>query len=84
MVYAMLIIMKTIIFFIHPLHLNLYYVYAPWTPTLVIGQSSSVMLDQKTQIMITAARVNSVSNKPPFILPCVALQIWTLTTYWNI
>ena len=83
MVYAMLIIMKTITFFIRPLHLNLYYVYAPWPPS-GIGQSSSVILDQKTQTMTTAARVNSVSNKPPFILPCVALQIWTLITYWNI
>lgn len=49
-----------------------------------MGQSSSVMLDQKTQIMMTAARVKRVSKKPPLIAPFEPLQMCTLMTYWKI
>lgn len=49
-----------------------------------VGQSSSVMLDQNTQIVTTARSVNNVSNRPPLILPLVPSQIWTLMTYWKI
>lgn len=40
-----------------------------------IGQSSSVMLDQKIQTMTTESRVKSVSNSEPSILPEVPLQM---------
>lgn len=46
-----------------------------------MGQSSSVMLDQKTQIMATDNSVKRVSKKPPFIAPLLPLQMWTLMTY---
>lgn len=49
-----------------------------------IGQSSSVMLDQKTQIMITARRVKRVEKKPPLMAPFEPLQMCTLITYWKI
>lgn len=49
-----------------------------------VGQSSSVMLDQNTQVMITASRVNKISNKPPLILPCTPLQMCTEMTNWKI
>lgn len=49
-----------------------------------MGQSSSVMLDQKTHIIMTASRVKSVSNMPPLILPFVPLQMCTLMTNWKI
>jgi hypothetical protein len=45
-----------------------------------IGQSSSVMLDQKIQIVTTERRVKSVSKSAPLILPLVPLQMCTLTT----
>jgi len=48
-----------------------------------IGQSSSVILDQKTQIMITDRRVKSVSKRPPLMAPFVPVQMWTLMTYWK-
>jgi hypothetical protein len=48
------------------------------------GQSSSVMLDQNTHIMITERRVKSVSNMPPLILPCTPWQMCTETTNWKI
>ena len=60
----------------------IYYVYAP--PVGGIGQSSSVMLDQNTQIITTESRVNSVSKRAPSIFPCVPLQIYLLMTYWKI
>jgi hypothetical protein len=47
------------------------------------GQSSSVMLDQKTQIMMTDKRVKSDSKSPPLMAPLVALQRCTLMTYWK-
>lgn len=43
-----------------------------------------MMLDQKTQTMTTASKVNSVSKRPPLILPWVPVQMWTLMTYWKI
>lgn len=49
-----------------------------------IGQSSSVMLDQKTQIMMTAKRVNRVSKKPPLMAPFEPVHMCTLMTYWKI
>jgi len=49
-----------------------------------MGQSSSVMLDQNTQIITTDRRVKRVENRPPLILPSVPLQMWTLMTYWKI
>lgn len=49
-----------------------------------IGQSSSVMLDQKTQIITTERRVNKVEKKPPLIAPFEPLQMCTLITYWKI
>ena len=48
------------------------------------GQSTSVMLDQKTQIMMTDRRVKSVSKRPPLMAPLVELHRWTLMTYWKI
>lgn len=60
-----------------------HHVYAP-CPVPGIGQSSSVMLDQKTQMVTTERRVKRVSNMPPLILPEVPLQMWTLMTYWKI
>lgn len=59
------------------------HVYAP-CPVPGIGQSSSVILDQNTQMVTTERRVNRVSNMPPLILPLVPLQMWTLATYWKI
>lgn len=53
-------------------------------PVTGIGQSSSVMLDQKTQMVTTAARLKSDENKPPFIAPFVPLQIYTEMTNWKI
>jgi hypothetical protein len=49
-----------------------------------IGQSSSVMLDQKTQIMMTDSRVKRVEKKPPLMAPFEPLQMCTLITYWKI
>ena len=49
-----------------------------------MGQSSSVILDQKTHIMTTEARVKRVSKNAPSILPLVPLQMWVLITYWKI
>ena len=49
------------------------YVYA--LPGTGIGQSSSVILDQNTHIMITESKVKSVSNKAPLIFPLVPLQM---------
>ena len=60
-----------------------YYVYVG-SPDVGIGQSSSVILDQKTQIMMTEKRVKSVSKKAPSILPLVPLHMCVLITYWNI
>ena len=45
-----------------------------------IGQSSSVMLDQKIQTVMTERRVKSVSKRAPSILPLVPLQMCMLTT----
>jgi len=53
-------------------------------PVPGIGQSSSVILDQKTHIMTTASKVKSVSNRPPLIAPFVPVQMCTLATYWKI
>lgn len=39
------------------------------------GQSSSVMLDQKTQTMTTDSNVKRVSNKAPLIFPLVPRQM---------
>ena len=39
------------------------------------GQSSSVMLDQKIQTMITDSNVKRVSNKAPLTLPLVPRQM---------
>ena len=50
----------------------------------VIGQSSSVIDDQNTQMDTTASNVNKVSKKAPLIFPLVGLQICTETTYWKI
>lgn len=47
-----------------------YYVYV-LSPETGMGQSSSVMLDQKTQIMMTDKRVKRVSKSAPSILPLV-------------
>ena len=61
---------------LRPSHVRSWHqLYAPAPATVGIGQSSSVMLDQNTQIITTASRVNSVSNKPPLILPLVPLQM---------
>ena len=49
-----------------------------------MGQSSSVMLDQKTQIMMTDRRVKRVEKNPPLIAPFEPLQMCTLITYWKI
>ena len=49
-----------------------------------IGQSSSVMLDQNTQIMMTESRVKRVEKKPPLMAPFEPLQMCTLITYWKI
>jgi hypothetical protein len=49
-----------------------------------MGQSSSVMLDQKTQIMMTESMVKRVEKKPPLMAPLEPLQICTLITYWKI
>jgi hypothetical protein len=49
-----------------------------------MGQSSSVMLDQKTQIMMTDKRVKRVEKNPPLIAPFEPLQMCTLITYWKI
>lgn len=46
-----------------------------------IGQSSSVMLDQKTQSMTTDKRVKRVWKRAPSILPSVPLQRCVLMTY---
>lgn len=40
-----------------------------------IGQSSSVILDQKAQIRMTATSVKNVSKRPPLIAPLVPLQM---------
>lgn len=53
-------------------------------PAAGMGQSSSVILDQKSQIMATAKSVKNVSNMPPLIAPFVPLQMCTLMTYWKI
>ena len=47
-----------------------YYVYV-LSPDVGIGQSSSVILDQKTHIMMTDKRVKNVSKRAPSILPLV-------------
>lgn len=60
-----------------------YYVYEV-SPDTGIGQSSSVILDQKTQIMTTERRVNRVSKSAPSILPLVPVHMCMLITYWNI
>lgn len=57
-------------------------VYVP--PETGIGQVSSVMLLQKTQVITTARRVKSVSNKAPLILPLVPWHMCVLITYWKI
>ena len=49
---------------------SLCHVYWP-SPATGIGQSSSVMLDQNTHIIMTESRVKSVSNSAPSILPLV-------------
>jgi hypothetical protein len=49
-----------------------------------MGQSSSVMLDQKTQIMMTESKVKRVEKKPPLMAPFEPLQMCTLITYWKI
>lgn len=49
-------------------------------PDTGMGQSSSVILDQNTQIITTEARVKIVSNIAPLILPLVPLQMWTEMT----
>lgn len=58
--------------------------YPPPVPTCIgpvgIGQSSSVILLQKNQIVTTDSMVNRVSNKAPLIFPPVALQRCVLMT----
>lgn len=54
------------------------------SPDVGIGQSSSVILDQKTHIMTTDRSVNNVSKRAPSILPWVPWQMWVLITYWKI
>ncbi len=49
-----------------------------------MGQSSSVMLDQKTHIITIDSKVKSVSKNAPSILPLVPWQMWVLITYWKI
>jgi hypothetical protein len=49
-----------------------------------VGQSSSVMLDQKIQRTSTESNVKSTSNMPPLILPLVPLQMCTDATNWKI
>ena len=49
-----------------------------------MGQSSSVMLDQKTQIIMTESRVKRVEKKPPLMAPLAPVQMCTLITYWKI
>ncbi len=49
-----------------------------------MGQSSSVMLDQKIHIITTAQRLKKVSKSPPLIAPFVPLQMYLLITYWKI
>jgi hypothetical protein len=68
------------------LHYMLWFLheYAPEPATAGIGQSSSVMLDQNSQMTATAKSVNSVSNRPPLILPSVPSHMCTLMTYWKI
>ena len=54
------------------------------SPDVGIGQSSSVILDQKTHIITTDNNVNNVSKSAPSILPWVPWQMWVLITYWKI
>lgn len=49
-------------------------------PAMGTGQSSSVILDQNSQMAVTAKRLNKTWNRPPLILPLVPSQIWTLMT----
>ena len=49
-----------------------------------IGQSSSVMLDQKIHKVTTERKVKRVSKSAPSILPLVPLQMCVLMTYWKI
>lgn len=49
-------------------------------PGVGIGQSSSVMLLQKSHTTTTDKRVKKVSKSAPLTLPCVGLQMWTLIT----
>jgi len=46
-------------------------------PAGAIGQSSSVMLAQKIHMQITAARVKSVSKRPPLMAPLLPVQMCT-------
>lgn len=46
-----------------------------------MGQSSSVILDQKTQMVTTDRKVNSVSKRAPSILPLVPLHMCVLIAY---
>ena len=52
-------------------------------PVAGTGQSSSVMLDQKIQIMTTARRVKRVAKRPPLMAPEVPVQMWGLAMYWK-
>jgi hypothetical protein len=60
------------------------YIPLPPEPGAGMGQSSSVMLDQKIHTMIMDSRVNRISKREPLILPCVPEQMYLLTTYWKI
>lgn len=58
--------------------------YPPPVPICIgpvgMGQSSSVMLLQKNQIVTTDSMVNRVSNKAPLIFPLVAWHRCVLMT----
>ena len=60
------------------------YIPLPPEPGAGMGQSSSVMLDQKIQTMIIDSNVNNISKREPLILPFVPEQMYLLTTYWKI
>lgn len=55
----------------------------PPLPT-AMGQSSSVILLQNTQIAPTASSVKRVAKRDPFIFPLDAWQRWVLMTNWKI
>lgn len=61
----------------HQTHVSRRQNYGYVFPT-VIGQSSSVMDDQKIQIITTDSSVKSVSKSAPSILPLVPLQMCEL------